>query len=156
LMAEIEAVSPDLDRARVGWEPKLHEGRGILVGTCPRHTDGARDLHAGIGDDDVPFVWCKHSTCEAVNGLVNAALRQRFRGRGQIAPTADASQRAASNGAAQPRQSSVADDDDSIPILLKPWPAPPDRRVYHGLMGDIVEAVEPHSEADPLALLAQG
>ena len=33
------------------------------------------------------------------------------------------------------------------------WPAPPDRAAYHGLAGSIVRAVEPYTEADPVAIL---
>ena len=36
-----------------------------------------------------------------------------------------------------------------------PWPDPPDEVVYHGLAGEFVRMVEPHSEADPMALLLQ-
>jgi hypothetical protein len=34
-----------------------------------------------------------------------------------------------------------------------PWPAPPDDAAYHGLAGDIVRELLPHTEADPMALL---
>ncbi len=33
------------------------------------------------------------------------------------------------------------------------WPAPPDAAAFHGLAGDVVRALEPHTEADPVALL---
>jgi len=36
-----------------------------------------------------------------------------------------------------------------------PWPDPPDEVVYHGLAGEFVRLVFPHSEADPMALLLQ-
>ncbi len=36
-----------------------------------------------------------------------------------------------------------------------PWPDPIDRAGYYGLAGEIVRLIEPHSEADPVALLAQ-
>lgn len=36
-----------------------------------------------------------------------------------------------------------------------PWPALPDPLAYHGLVGEIVRAIEPHTEADPAALLVQ-
>jgi hypothetical protein len=42
--------------------------------------------------------------------------------------------------------------------LLAPpvgWPAPPDRAVYHQLLGEIVNQIAPHTEADPVAILAQ-
>ena len=35
------------------------------------------------------------------------------------------------------------------------WPAPPKAAAFTGLAGDIVHAIEPHSESDPLAILAQ-
>ena len=35
------------------------------------------------------------------------------------------------------------------------WPAPLGTDAYHGVLGDLVKAVEPHSEADPAALLLQ-
>jgi hypothetical protein len=33
------------------------------------------------------------------------------------------------------------------------WPAPPDPAAYHGVLGDIVRAVEDHTEADPVGIL---
>ena len=36
-----------------------------------------------------------------------------------------------------------------------PWPDPPEPCAYHGPAGDVVRAIEPHSEADPVALLVQ-
>ena len=35
------------------------------------------------------------------------------------------------------------------------WPDPLDAVAYHGLAGELVRTIEPHSEADPVALLAQ-
>jgi len=35
------------------------------------------------------------------------------------------------------------------------WPAPPDAAAYFGLPGAIVEAIAPHTEADPIAILGQ-
>jgi hypothetical protein len=35
------------------------------------------------------------------------------------------------------------------------WPAPPDPAAYHGLIGEIVRRLEPHTEADPVAILTQ-
>jgi hypothetical protein len=36
-----------------------------------------------------------------------------------------------------------------------PWPEPPGAEAYHGLAGDVVRAIEPASEADPVAILVQ-
>ena len=35
------------------------------------------------------------------------------------------------------------------------WPKPPAPIAFHGLAGDFVRVIEPHSEADPVALLVQ-
>ena len=35
------------------------------------------------------------------------------------------------------------------------WPHPPDSAAYHGLPGQIVAAIAPHTEADPVAILGQ-
>jgi hypothetical protein len=36
-----------------------------------------------------------------------------------------------------------------------PWPAPLGGAAYHGIVGEIVRSIEPHTEADPAALLVQ-
>jgi len=38
---------------------------------------------------------------------------------------------------------------------LAPWPDTPDPAVWQGLAGDIVARIEPHTEADPMAILGQ-
>jgi hypothetical protein len=45
----------------------------------------------------------------------------------------------------------------SLPVPAPPadWPAPPDRVAYHGLPGQIVAKIAPHTEADPAAILTQ-
>jgi hypothetical protein len=42
-----------------------------------------------------------------------------------------------------------------IKVAPRPWPAPPDPAAYTGLAGEFVAAIAPHSEADPVAILAQ-
>jgi Protein of unknown function (DUF3987) len=39
-------------------------------------------------------------------------------------------------------------------MTQRSWPVPPAPEAFHGLAGEIVRAVDPHSEADPVALLA--
>lgn len=41
------------------------------------------------------------------------------------------------------------------PITVPSWPDPPDDDAYAGLAGEIVRTIEPHTEADPVAILAQ-
>lgn len=46
-------------------------------------------------------------------------------------------------------------DDESIAPIKSTYPKPPDEAVYAGVLGDYVQAVEPISEADPIAILGQ-
>ena len=43
----------------------------------------------------------------------------------------------------------------AAPVAPADWPAPPAEAVYYGLAGDIVRAIEPHTESDPFAVLSQ-
>ena len=53
----------------------------------------------------------------------------------------------------------MTDQTPSNVIALHPaaedWPAPPRPTAFTGLAGEIARAIEPHSESDPLAILAQ-
>ncbi len=44
---------------------------------------------------------------------------------------------------------------DELPIKARSWPAPPEEAAYAGLAGEIVRAIEPHTESDPVAILVQ-
>ncbi len=48
-------------------------------------------------------------------------------------------------------------DEPAGSVLPAPagWPAPPGPAAYHGLLGQIVKRLEPETEADPVAILAQ-
>ena len=50
---------------------------------------------------------------------------------------------------------STACRDESPVARLDPWPAPLDQAAYHGLAGDIVTTIAPHTEADDVAILSQ-
>jgi hypothetical protein len=58
---------------------------------------------------------------------------------------------------AVPRDANAGDDDDFDPPepLSKPWPALPEQQAFSGLAGDVVRLIDPHTEADPMAVLAQ-
>jgi hypothetical protein len=58
---------------------------------------------------------------------------------------------------AAPEWTPTAAPEQSPPIIgnRDKWPDPLDDRAYYGLAGEIVRAIEPHSEADPVALLVQ-
>jgi hypothetical protein len=59
------------------------------------------------------------------------------------------------NGSSKSSEPALAPEALDIPPVADTWPAPPDAAAYYGLAGDIVRAIEPHSEADPVALLVQ-
>jgi hypothetical protein len=42
-----------------------------------------------------------------------------------------------------------------LPLPGDDWPLPPRAAAFTGLAGEIVRAIEPHSESDPLAILVQ-
>ena len=44
---------------------------------------------------------------------------------------------------------------EEIPCDILGWPKPPQEDAYYGLAGDFVRAIEPHTEADPVAILVQ-
>ena len=48
------------------------------------------------------------------------------------------------------------DQVDDLPLdEFRPWPDPMAEDAFRGLLGEIVRAIEPHSEADPVAILIQ-
>ncbi len=49
----------------------------------------------------------------------------------------------------------VSTQADLPPYNGHPWPAPVKSEAYHGLAGEIIQRIEPHTEADSVALLVQ-
>jgi hypothetical protein len=43
----------------------------------------------------------------------------------------------------------------TLPIAVDDWPAPLNDAAYHGLAGQFVQTIAPHTEADPVAILVQ-
>ena len=76
-------------------------------------------------------------------------------GRGNKSPANGPSSRtASSSGYTSSLEPTEPSDDDSEPVKITPWPEPPKDAAFHGLLGLLVRKIEPHTEADPLALLA--
>jgi hypothetical protein len=99
---------------------------------------------------------------ELDGGDVDAALQQAGKAVGLSAGEVDrtiASGRR--DGCDQPRSRPVASRNRSelnvsVPVAVSApaaWPSPLDAAAYHGLAGDVVGAIEPHTEADPVAVL---
>jgi hypothetical protein len=55
----------------------------------------------------------------------------------------------------EPDTTSPASDEIEPPIVVPNWPEPLDEAAFFGLAGEIVRAIEPHTEADPAAILMQ-
>jgi hypothetical protein len=115
--------------------------------TCPgiaRHTtgDGHRDCRITL--DGAPTCFCFHASCEGIIAGLNHELRSRI-------------------GKAEgldlhhlPRQRGGQAGNEEPEFILPPppeWPAPAHERAFRGLAGDVVLAIEPHSESDPHAVL---
>jgi hypothetical protein len=54
----------------------------------------------------------------------------------------------------QPNEDPPPTGELTLPVPAD-WPAPPQAAVYHGLAGEIVGTIAPHTEADPIAILSQ-
>ena len=72
------------------------------------------------------------------------ALRQAKRAREKVKVERGQNDQSGQNAAAT-----------AVDLLRDPWPAKMDPAAFRGLAGEIVQAIEPHSEADPAALLVQ-
>jgi BT4734-like, N-terminal domain/Protein of unknown function (DUF3987) len=128
------------------------EASGYCV--CPgkhRHTTRDRARDCKIELDGAPTVHCFHGHCHGILEGVSHELRSRigkaeFEARLQtVDPQFGGSPVDQENGADLTSLSSCAVD----------YPAPPNEAAYYGLAGDIVRRIEPHTEADSVALLIQ-
>lgn len=54
---------------------------------------------------------------------------------------------------ADDREAAGPDGQDAVGTEPAPWPEPPDDAAYHGPLGEVVRAVAPHTEADPVGVL---
>lgn len=77
-----------------------------------------------------------------------------------IACATDSDQTALESSVARLRQQLDAKDDETqtraaAEASIIQWPEPPSGPAYYGLAGDIVALIEPHTEADPVAILVQ-
>jgi hypothetical protein len=120
------------------------ETRGYAV--CPGehlHTTRTEQKHCEVyldGDDGhVPSMKCVHNSCD---GLVKGAvheLRSRI-GKAEFH--------------AEGHVESKDDEEEEDPQFdVAPWPEPLAPAAFHGLAGDAVRAIDPHTEADPAGVL---
>jgi len=120
------------------WDGK----RRIKLARCPfnaEHVGGSAALFV-FASGAISFR-CQHDSCA---GRKWANVRELFEPARQ--QQHDAGERVHARDA----------DDDLPPIPSgRPWPAPLGDAAYHGPLGAFVRMIEPHTEADPAALLLQ-
>ena len=144
---------------KTNWEPLA----GKTVTLIPDHDDpgrGYRDTVIGHlsklttvpvikaielpdlppGGDAVDYIEVRRAA-----GLSDEQIRAEIEQMADEAPVAEAV------------VSGVEDHDEDLSslrsLMSQSWPDPLDEAAFYGLAGDIVRAIEPHTEADPVALL---
>ena len=150
------------DRMPAGWVAALLDAAGVAhrphergdatwhrLECCPFHPDDDRGGDCGVGEraDGTAMGHCFHSRgagkgwqeFKAALGLVPATAPPRF-GDPLHEPGAEEALLAAA--ALAPAEPTATD-----------WPEPPEDAIYHGPLGEIVRAVAPHTEADPVGIL---
>jgi hypothetical protein len=124
-----------------GTEP-WQGGRRWVFNTCPwnsDHTNGSafiiQQSSGAIG------AGCHHSGCSGkrwydLRDVVEPGWRERR---------------------TEPREGQDITSPRELPLAFteSAWPDPPDERVYHGLAGEFMRMIDPHTEADPIAVLIQ-
>jgi len=97
---------------------------------------------------------CHHNSCQGrgwheLRDLMEPSWREkRKKGESQTKPST-------TNADYHSPQTSQRETANEEEIETKSWPDPMSEEAYYGLAGDIVRAIEPHTEADPAALLIQ-
>jgi hypothetical protein len=118
-------------------------GRGL-------HTAGDGKKDCEIHLDRVPSVHCLHQHCGGIVAGVNHELRSRV----AKAESTKQTPYRRGGGAAEYLDSGGDEPEEQDPATsASAWPAPLAPEAFYGLAGDVVRTIEPHSEADPAALL---
>jgi hypothetical protein len=130
----------------IRWDSETH---GFL--TCPGehlHTTGDGDRDCEIHLDGAPTVHCFHNHCTGIRAGVNHELQSRI-GMAERAAEVDLAASINENKESHDELTSLTS------LGAVDYPAPLEQAAFHGLAGDFVKRVEPHTEADPVALLIQ-
>lgn len=177
-----EPITWDNDREPVAMEAgelRARVARLASAALLVRHwpaTGGRQDAALALAGGLLRAGWEAGPVAEFVLGVADAAGDEEAAKRGAAA--ADTAARQATgkettgwpnlarllNGAVVDRvrewlglrEAEPATPREEKPSVCGPsWPEAPDPAALHGLAGDVVRAVEPHTEADPVALLGQ-
>jgi hypothetical protein len=127
----------------------LHQGCDrYKLNHCPFNPEHGRGEAAIFrGPDGTLGFKCQHASCadkhwQEVRALVDGARESRQKSRTNRAHSAGAEQAAPDHATAGTEKT-------------EEWPQPLSEDAYHGLAGEIVRTIEPHTESDPAAILIQ-
>jgi len=118
--------------------PRRHSDEEAWQAGCPAHDDTEPSLSIRLGDERAVVLYC-HAGCSAEE--VTAALGidwHEFRGAPRV--SLSASERERVNPTVRAKRS---------------WPPSLGPAAYHGVIGEYVRAITPHTEGDPAAVLIQ-
>jgi hypothetical protein len=130
----------------IDWESPT---KGFVA--CPGkhlHTSGNGPKDCQVCLDRAPTLHCLHQHCAGIVAGVNFELRSRIgkSERGHYRRDVGVGEylgNGETHDVEEPDPQSTTQD----------WPKPPAAEALHGLAGDVVRVIEPHSEADPAAVL---
>ncbi len=145
LLSALECVSPDgydtwvrVGMALKGWNPN----RGLAVWDQWSQRSGKYNA------DTMDMKWKSFDPGHA-NGITVGTVFELAKQQGWCRKNPQSSR--------QPKQTGRTKTSSQARVRreAKSWPDPPNNAAYHGLAGDLVRIIEPHTEADPVAILMQ-
>src|SRR5262245_14236196 len=129
-----EPISPGLETMLRAHDGKIARQLDYFERSCHRH------LPAGRCTADAPC-----SECQIARRYVHLMAHRKRHGK-VLHP---------SDRVVKSTQTAAAPDNPPATPPVDTWPEPPAEIVYHGLAGEIVKALAPQSEADPVGIIAQ-
>lgn len=141
------------------WEIKMNHIIKLLE---PYWTEGQRQelsmcLAGYLAKQNIPWEETKDSIIEITNRCNDRETRQRI---ASIKATYEKAKKGKDvKGYSGLKEILKSEDLDKLTSLFKPkkieipWPSKLAEQAFHGIAGEIVRVIEPHSEADPVALL---
>lgn len=133
---------------RIDW---VSATRGFVV--CPGrslHTTGDAKRDCEVLLDGAPTIHCLHQHCAGIVAGVNHELRSQV-GKAESGSASIFGRRGSVSAEYQPDE--VEQEEPDPAITAPAWPKPLAPEALHGLAGDVVRAIDPHTESDPVAVL---
>ncbi len=128
------------------WAGSGFSGQLYVLRSCPFNSDHNKSAFIIQADNGALSFGCHHNSCANYGWRELRALYEPER----------VNVRTESNAGKESHSFSDSNNNDADEVLnVATWPAPLAPGSFCGLTGDIVRAIEPHSEADPAALLVQ-